>query len=101
VTYAQSLLGSDTILLNKNSKALLFEENKIGDQSTGMSCSWFTGSLKGHHYLTHAGGGGGYYVELRIYPELGVGSVILFNRTGMKDERILDKTDAFFISDAS
>jgi len=62
-----------------------------------MAFSWYTGTFKGHPYLTHAGGGGGYYVELRLYPILGVGSVIFFNRTGMKDERILDKVDDFFI----
>jgi hypothetical protein len=37
-------------------------------------------------------------VDLRIYPELGVGSVILFNRTGVSDERILDKLDKSFIT---
>jgi hypothetical protein len=63
-----------------------------------MCYSWFTGSLKGNQYYHHAGGGGGYYVGLRLYPKLGVGSAIFFNRTGMTNERILDKTDAFFIS---
>lgn len=44
-------------------------------------------------YVAHAGGGGGYYAELRIYPALGRGSVALFNRTGVKDERLLDTLD--------
>lgn len=64
-----------------------------------MSLSWFTGSLKGNTYFAHAGGGGGYYTELRIYPELGVGSVIMYNRSGLTDERILDQADRFFISE--
>jgi hypothetical protein len=66
-----------------------------------MSLSWYTGILKGNKYFSHAGGGGGYYIELRVYPELGVGSVIMYNRSGMKDERILDKADAFFITEKS
>jgi hypothetical protein len=62
-----------------------------------MCLSWFTGELKGKPYLTHVGGGGGYYCEMRIYRKLGLGSVIMFNRSGMKDERFLDKVDSSFI----
>jgi hypothetical protein len=62
-----------------------------------MCLSWFTGNLKGNTYFAHAGGGGGYYCEIRIYPGLRLGSVIVFNRTGMTDERFLDKIDANYI----
>jgi len=44
-------------------------------------------------YYAHAGGGGGYYSEVRIYPELGRGSVVVFNRTGFSDDRFLDQLD--------
>jgi CubicO group peptidase (beta-lactamase class C family) len=98
VKYGQSLLNNHSTLINEESKRLLFSEKRIDGKKTGMCYSWFTGSLKGNQYYHHAGGGGGYYVELRLYPKLGVGSAIFFNRTGMTNERILDKTDAFFIS---
>ncbi|MCP4978180.1 MAG: beta-lactamase family protein, partial [Maribacter sp.] len=52
-----------------------------------------------NHYFTHAGGGGGYYCEIRIYPENGKGSVIMFNRTGIRDERFLDNLDNYFIKE--
>ena len=55
-----------------------------------MCLSWFKGELEGHTYFAHAGGGF-YYCEIRLYPELGTGSVIMFNRTGMTDARFLDK----------
>jgi len=97
IHYARALLRNDSLLINEKYKKILFTERNIGDKPTGMSMSWYTGSLKGHQYFAHAGGGGGYYVELRIYPALGVGSVILFNRSGMNDERILDKADCFFL----
>jgi len=99
IKYAQTLLNNNSTLLNSPYKKLLFTENSIGNKPTGMSNSWFTGILKGNRYFAHAGGGGGYYIELRIYPDLGKGSVIMFNRSGMTDERILDKADDFFISD--
>jgi D-alanyl-D-alanine carboxypeptidase len=98
VRYGAALLKEDSLLLNKDLRKVFFSENLINNKGTGMANSWFTGNLKGNKYLTHAGGGGGYYTELRLYPALGVGSVIMLNRSGFRDERILDKTDAFFIS---
>ncbi|ULQ53184.1 serine hydrolase domain-containing protein [Flavihumibacter fluvii] len=95
--YAQVLLDNKNLLLDETHLKMLFTESKIAGQPTGMSLSWFTGSLKGNLYYAHAGGGGGYYVELRVYPELGVGSVVLNNRSGMRDERMLDKTDVYFL----
>lgn len=97
--YTQSLLQEENKLLNQEYKKLLFTENSIADKPTGMSFSWFTGQLKNNVYYTHAGGGGGYYVELRIYPELGVGSVLMFNRSGMKDERLLNQVDSYFLTE--
>lgn len=41
-------------------------------------------------------GGGGYYCEIRIYLTIEIGSVIMFNRTGMSDERYLDEVTNIF-----
>lgn len=98
IKYAQALLQEESILLNDQYRDILFTEKEINNKATGMSLSWYSGTLKGNQYYCHAGGGGGYYVELRIYPDLGVGSVILYNRSGMTDERILDVADAFFLT---
>ncbi|HEY1112425.1 MAG TPA: serine hydrolase domain-containing protein [Chitinophagaceae bacterium] len=92
VRYAQALLQADSPLLDSHYKRLLFaEHHTTAGNPTGMCLSWFTGLLNGQRFVTHAGGGGGYYCEVRLYPEAGWGNVILFNRTGMKDERLLDK----------
>ncbi len=99
IKYAQALITQDSGLLSDEFKKILFTESIIQNKSTGMSYSWFTGSLKGNRYFAHAGGGGGYYVELRVYPDLGVGSVIMYNRSGMTDERILNRADSFFITE--
>lgn len=97
-TYVQELLKPGCALLSDEYKELLFRENHTSDgKATGMCLSWFCGQLKGAIYFAHAGGGGGYYCEIRIYPALGLGSVIMFNRTGMTDARFLDRTDNYFI----
>lgn len=100
VVYLQELLKPNCKLINDDYKELFFTENLTNNnKSTGMCLSWFKGQLNGKQYLAHAGGGGGYYCEIRIYPDLGIGSVIMFNRTGMSDERYLDKLDKYYINE--
>jgi D-alanyl-D-alanine carboxypeptidase len=92
--YVQALLDPDSGVLSEKSLQMLFSEHILeSGKRSGMTLSWFQGELDGHAYYAHAGGGGGYYSEVRIYPELRRGSVILFNRTGMSDERFLDRVD--------
>jgi D-alanyl-D-alanine carboxypeptidase len=95
--YIQELLKPDCSLITPEYKNLLFIENyTANNKPTGMCLSWFKGRLNDKNYFAHAGGGGGYYCEIRIYPEEGLGSVVMFNRTGMRDERFLDKVDTYF-----
>jgi D-alanyl-D-alanine carboxypeptidase len=92
--YGQALLDPRSELISEEVRRTLFTENILNNgNGSGMSHSWFRGELDGHTYYAHAGGGGGYYAELRIYPELQRGSVILFNRTGLSDARFLDRVD--------
>jgi hypothetical protein len=98
VKYIQELLKEENSLISDEFKELLFQENANNEgEKTGMCLAWFAGELNGNQYFAHAGGGGGYYCELRIYPGLKKGSVIFFNRTGMKDEKILNKVDNYFL----
>ncbi len=96
--YVQALLDPASPLISDESRRLLFTENILSNgRLSGMSLGWHKGELDGQVYYAHAGGGGGYYAEVRIYPELQSGSVILFNRTGMSDERFLDRVDRYLI----
>lgn len=98
VKYAQELLSDQCRFMSPESKRLMFTENKTSaGESTGMCLSWFRGELKGAEYFCHAGGGGGYYCEVRIYPSLGLGSVVMLNRSGMRDERLLSKIDRLIL----
>ncbi len=98
VKYIRELLNHNSDLISDEYKALLFQENKTNNgKNSGMCMSWFAGQLNGNRYYAHAGGGG-YYCEIRIYPEIKTGSVIFFNRTGMSDERFLDKIDKFYLT---
>ena len=99
VKYIQGLLKQNSQLITNDLKNLLFTENyTVNNKPTGMCLSWFKGHLNGNTYFTHAGGGGGYYCEIRIYPDLGLGSIVFFNRTGMSDQRFLDRIDKLYLS---
>jgi len=96
--YIQDLLRPGSVLISDEYKRKMFAENRTNRNiPTGMCLSWFTGNLNGIQYYCHAGGGGGFYCEIRIYPDPGVGSVVMFNRTGMRDERFLNKPDIHFL----
>jgi len=95
--YLQELLKPRNSLISDEFKKLLFSPLST-NKSAGMCLSWFSGELNGHQYVAHAGGGGGYYCEIRIYPRPGIASAIFYNRTGMKDERMLDKVDRYYFA---
>ena len=98
VKYLQELLKPNCRLLSDDFKQMLFTENFTNNNiATGMCLSWFKYQLNGQKYFAHAGGGGGYYCEIRIYPKIGIGSVIMFNRTGITDEHFLNKLDKYYI----
>ncbi|MBF9239956.1 beta-lactamase family protein [Hymenobacter sp. BT683] len=99
VRYLQDLLRPDGVLLPAAAKRALFTENRTAaGRPTGMCLAWFRGRVLGQEYVAHAGGGGGYYAEIRLYPALGRGSVLLLNRTGLRDERLLDRVDAGWLT---
>ena len=96
--YIQELMQSHSKLLTDQSIKRIFIENLTNNgKASGMGLSWFSGKLNSFRYFAHAGGGGGYYCEIRIYPELKMGSVIMMNRSGMTDQRYLDKLDQHYI----
>ena len=86
-SYLQLFL-TNQIFENKETEALMFAGQK-GDMALG----WFTGKLNGEKYVCHAGGGGGYYCEIRIYPDRKIASALTCNRSGFTDQRLLDKLD--------
>lgn len=97
--FINTMFENDSHLLNNELKEELFtKQHLINNQTIPMTLGWFIGNVNGTAYYTHAGGGGGYYCEMRYYPKQKITSVIMFNRTGISDERILDKIEGNFIS---
>lgn len=92
--FCRALLRDDDSLLSKPLiKEMLSAQQTNNGKGTEMCLGWFKGVVNDLEYYCHAGGGGGYYTEIRLYPTLGCGSVIMTNSSGMKDDRILDLLD--------
>ncbi len=97
--FLRELFRSGSILLSDEWKKILFEKQRLcNGKEVEMTLGWFTGRLNGVDYFAHAGAGGGYYCEMRMYPAQKMATAIMFNRSGMGDERFLDKPDLYFLS---
>lgn len=92
--FLQSFLTPDGVFFTYSSA--LFGQNK-NDKDFPVHLGWYRGELNGTTFFAHAGGGGGFYCEIRLYPSLSKTSVIMTNRTGVSDERLLDEIDLPFL----
>jgi CubicO group peptidase (beta-lactamase class C family) len=91
--YLQALLGRDHYLSPHLRAQLLTAAHAPDGSALGRSLGWSAGTLQGRPYFAHAGGGPGFYCELRLYPRAGRASVVMLNRSGIRDERLLDRID--------
>jgi len=77
---------------------LLFETGRKNDgEILNRTMGWAKSSRSGLTYYSHTGGGGGYYCEIRIYPDINRASVIMTNKTGISPQNYLDLIDPVFL----
>ncbi|MFY0644350.1 MAG: beta-lactamase family protein [Bacteroidia bacterium] len=92
--YCQTLFDEGNVLLSQHViKEMLSVQSTSQGKTTHMALGWFRGELNNKEYFCHAGGGGGYYSEVRVYPALRTGSIVMLNSSGMRDIRLLDHLD--------
>ena len=95
--FIYELSKSHSVLLSDAWKEILFTKQKTNDgNEIEMTMGWFAGKLNEIHYFGHAGAGGGYYCEMRVYPDNNMATAIMLNRSGLHDEKFLDKLDRHF-----
>ena len=69
----------------------------LSGESVRTGLAWRYGDLDGERYFGHTGGGGGYYCEIRVYPDVKRASVIMTNNTGISNQHYLDNIDRYFL----
>jgi CubicO group peptidase (beta-lactamase class C family) len=73
-------------VLTPESIALLTDTLPIDGRGLG----WAVHEVDGESYLEHMGGGAGFATNMRIYPEAGLGIVILANGTDLDRSGLAD-----------
>ncbi len=80
-------------LLGKDIKQFLYQKQKINsNQYIQMSLGWHIDEMDGSYYYKE-GGGAGFHCEMRIYPDHGLASVVMVNRTSFNTREQLTELD--------
>ena len=91
----QDLLQDRPRSMSASSRAEMLSTQHTRDgKSTGESLGWVTGTLHGTPYFGKQGGGFGFHGNVRIYPELGLATAFLANRTEISPGPIDARSDA-------
>ena len=96
--YLQAALGAETPFSREMLDLLWKGDPKPSGPPLPYGLGWFRGDMNGTRYVSHSGGGGGYYCEIRIYPDARLASVIMTNNTGISSQRLLDRVDRWLLS---
>ena len=96
--FLQDQLRPQSVLLGKGGKRLL-ETQQVNSAGSPipMTLGWHVGQVAGTRYLFKEGGGGGFHAEMRLYPDQGIGSVVMVNTTEFDSKQFLNRMDAAFL----
>jgi CubicO group peptidase (beta-lactamase class C family) len=99
----QDLLREQPTVLSARARdAMLTDPRDAQGRALGSTLGWVIGELHGVRYFGEQGGGLGFHGNVRLYPELGLATVLLANRTeitpGPIDARS-DRLDAGFVAE--
>ena len=97
VRYLQAILRREGPFSEQVVQSLWQVGSTNTNQPIRTGLSWFHGILDGKRYFMHSGGAGGYYCEMRIYPDINRVSIIMTNNTGISSQGYLDTVDRFFL----
>ena len=95
----QDLLSKNSKLLGASAKRLLYSQQKVkSGKKIDMTSGWHIGHSNNSIYYYKEGGGADFCSEMRIYPESGLASVLMTNRTSFNFKRNLSKLDENFVA---
>lgn len=82
-------------LLSVSSRDEMFQPQHLtGGRPTGSALGWVCGALAGARYFGKQGGGLGFHGNVRVYPDLGLATVLLANVTEVSPNPIDRRSDA-------
>jgi len=95
--YLQAILKVEPPFTREMLDKLWTPGTTLSGERLPVGLAWFERKMGSHRYLAHSGGAGGYYCEMRIYPDAKLASVIMTNNTGITRQNLLDGIDRIFL----
>lgn len=95
--FLQDQLHPESVLFTSETKQLFeTQQQTTSGAFIPMTLGWHIGEVNGIVYYFKEGGGGGFHCEMRIYPSLGIGSVVMTNSTQFNSTNFLNQIDTVF-----
>ena len=95
----QDQLLPQSVLFDNDTKTLFYaQQQTTRGVPVLMTLGWHIGDLHGIPFYFKEGGGGGFHCEMRLYPNWGIGTVIMANATGFDVKHMLNRIDPSFSS---
>ena len=96
--FLQDQLRERSVLLDEPARQLFFATQQTARGApVAMTLGWHVGHLGSARVFHKEGGGGGFHCMMRVYPDDGIGTVVMTNATGFNVRRLLDATDPSFL----
>jgi D-alanyl-D-alanine carboxypeptidase len=88
------LRGAPSLLARATIDAMLTQQRARDGRPVPATLGWVPGALRGARYFGEQGGGLGFHGNVRIYPDHGIATVLLANRTELTAAPIDARSDA-------
>ena len=96
--FLQDQLRSESVLFGLETKRLLETRQTDGaGRPIPMTTGWHVGETHSVAYFFKEGGGGGFHCEMRIYPTMGIATVVMANSTEFSSTAFLNRVDSTFM----
>jgi len=86
--FLQDQLRPHSVLFGDSTRNLLYQVGTFP-----MTLGWHVGERDRRTFFYKEGGGGGFHCMMRIYPDRGIGTILMTNATGFNVRRMLDACD--------
>lgn len=95
--FLQDQLAPSSVLFDDETRTLFESQQKSSSgELVPMTLGWHIGEADGTRYLFKEGGGGGFHAEMRLYPESGLGTVVMVSNTDFDSTSFLNRVDRVF-----
>jgi CubicO group peptidase (beta-lactamase class C family) len=95
--FLQDQLHPQSVLFDSETRSEFYAQQRtINGTLVPTSLGWHVGSRAGATHFYKEGGGAGFHCLMRLYPEQGIGAVVMVNATIFDVRRLMDAIDPVF-----